>query len=951
MHKQQGLPELEQAVLAFWRDEEIFQKVVDARRDAKPFVFYDGPPFTTGLPHYGHILQMAIKDAVLRYKTMQGFRVPRKIGWDTHGLPVEYELEKELKLSGKREIEAFGIDKFVEAARGIVLRCTDQWKHTMERMGRWVDVAHPYTTMDNNYIESVWWAFSELHKKDLVYKDFRVSPYCPRCGTVISNFEVNQGYKDNVPDTSVYVAVPVTTEGAFQDAKLVLWTTTPWTLPSNVAVAVDAEATYVVVEQDGSRYILGEPLAKQVFPEGKITQKITGRDLLGLVYDPLYKQTSESGAYRVVSGHHVTMESGTGLVHMAPAYGEDDFKIGRENGLPLLQSIEPDGTVTIGRGIPGEGLFFKDADRLIIEDLATRDLLVRESKIQHTYPFCWRCDTPLLYYPTTSWYIAVTKIKDELLKENAEIDWLPQHLRDGRFGRWLEGARDWAVSRDRYWGAPLPVWECAACERVKVVSSRAEIGVNTDFDLHRPYIDEITLTCDCGEVMRRVPFVFDCWFESGSMPYAQHHYPFENAGAFNPETGEGYPADFIAEALDQTRGWFYTLHVLGVALFNKRAYNSVVVSGLLLASDGKKLSKRLRNYTPPEEVFESQGVDALRLFLFTATTVGEDYRFSDEAVADVKRRWITPLLNVVTYWQLSQQDSDGQAQTTEHHALLDAWIKARVAEAAEQVEAAMEGNDEYSPFDIVRACRSFGPLVEDLSTWYVRLSRGRKDPAFTETLTSVLQTMSQIYAPYVPFLSEHIYRTVGGAQASVHLTDWPNIVTWKNAELVQRMDFIRNVVTVGRELRSKAGIPLRQPLALLQVATENSLSGAEAEVIRQELQVLEVGRVTAVTESFSQLAAPGILLGLDTAITPDLKNRGLANVLRRTIQDLRKQANLQPQDKAFVTVTPLTPELETYLVSQLGATELTQDVSGQPLLGEATHRDGESSWHVVLYRA
>lgn len=963
-----SLPEIEQWVLDYWRENSTFQKTVEARKNGEPFVFYDGPPFSTGLPHYGHILQMAIKDAVLRYKTMQGYNVPRKIGWDTHGLPVEYELEKELKLSGKRQIEEYGIDNFVEAARGIVLRYTTEWQKTMERMGRWVDITHPYTTMDNTYIESVWWAFSQLYKKNLIYKDFRVSPYCPRCGTVLSNFEVNQGYKDNISDPSVFVALELESGNEeLANAYLIIWTTTPWTLPANAAVAVNPNETYSLIEKDDRLFVIHSQLIKNVFSDQNYTviKEIPGSNLIGLRYRQLYLQhfsTQPNEAYKIVAGHHVSIEEGTGLVHIAPAYGEDDFVIGRENKLPLLQTVEKDGTVSTGKNIPGEGEFVKEADRAIIADLESRDLLVKEQKIKHTYPFCWRCDTPLLYFPATSWYVKVTELRDELITENKKINWLPEHLRDGRFGRWLEGARDWAISRDRYWGAPLPVWECKndAHGRV-IIGSIDELKRHTQDvpnDLHRPYIDSVTMKCpDCHEEMRRVPFVFDCWFESGSMPYAQHHYPFENQEKFNPESEEGYPADFIAEALDQTRGWFYTMHVLGVALFGEKAYKNVVTSGLILAPDGKKLSKSLRNYTDPELLMNEQGVDALRLFLFTATTLGEDYRFSDAGVQDVKRRWIVPLLNVIHYYKLSLKESDNSSQTEEHHAMLDDWIKARVAEARHQVFEAMEGGANRSPYDLVRACRTFGPLIEDLSTWYVRLSRGRKDAAFSDTLQQVLIKISTTFASFLPFLSEYIYQEVRNPDPkfpeSVHLCTLKKLDDWQNHDVLAEMAMVAGAVSVLRDIRAKNNIPNRQTLNKIEMKTTSEdasrISSAGLQIIAQELQVEQVEIVDKITESFEKGEYGPFEVGLDITITRELKNKGLANTLRRSIQDLRKQAGLHAGDIAKATVSGISQEVHVLLEKQLPNTELVTSPTEEKI-GQSEIAGEVDSLIITLYK-
>ncbi len=948
MNNNTHLPQIEHTILGWWRDQDIFAKTMAARRNGPPFVFYDGPPFTTGLPHYGHILQMAIKDAVLRYQTMQGYNVPRKIGWDTHGLPVEYELEKELNLSGKRAIEDYGIEKFVEAARSIVLRCTTQWKVTMERMGRWVDTSHPYTTMDTDYIESVWWAFRQLYDKGLVYKDYRVSPYCPRCGTVLSNFEVNQGYQDNVSDTSVYVKLRVVSPGPFCGASLIFWTTTPWTIPAVVAMSVAPQSPYAVFKAADSLFIMARDRVGDLFTEFELMQEVKGEDLLGLVYESPYKQEGEN-LFRVVVGEHVTTTDGTGIASIAPAYGEIDAAVGKEEGLPTLQTVEPDGTIKREIGLPGEGLFVKDAERYVITDLSERGFLVKEEKIKHTYPFCWRCHSPLLYFPTTSWFVKVTALQEKLVAENKKIQWLPGHLRDGRFGRWLAGARDWAISRDRYWGAPLPIWECSGCQEFRVIASREELGLEAGFDLHRPFIDAVKLPCECGGEMTRVPFVFDCWFESGSMPFAQHHFPFAGKSEFQPEEGIGYPADFIAEALDQTRGWFYTLHVLGVALFGQRAFQSVVVSGLLLAPDGKKLSKSLRNYTSPDIVMDEQGVDALRLFLFTATTLGEDYRFSDDAVKDVKRRWLTPLLNVLHYYDLALQDQDESVPTTPASELLDTWMKARLVQAQLQVGEAMSGSPTQPPFDLVRACRTFGPLVEDLSTWYIRLSRGRKDKAFTDCLRSVLLALSQLYAPFLPFITEHIYQSVKGPEdlQSVHMSLLALPEGWQSNMVLDRMEVVRASVSAGRTVRSEAGIPVRQPLSRMEIRMKgDKLGQTECQLIAAELQIDQVTVVDDLGAGLVTREEGPIMVGLDTTLTQSLRAQGQANLLRRTIQDLRKQANLSPGDQAIVWIAGIEPELAALIQEQLTTTQIVTVSPNTPLLGEAV----VETLHVELYQ-
>lgn len=955
------LSQIEQDVLKFWADNDIFTKVNAEHANDPDFVFYDGPPFANGLPHYGHITQMAVKDAVLRYKTMLGFKVPRKIGWDTHGLPVEYQLEKELGLSGKKSIQDFGVDKFVEAARSSVLRYSGEWVSTMERMGRWMDLQNPYTTMDNSYIESVWWAFSELHKKGLIYDDYRVGPYCSRCGTVLSNFEVNLGYKDDVSDPSVYVKLRITNGRDYlRGAYLLVWTTTPWTLPVNMAVAVDPKSKYVLVEHNHEKFVVAEALLNRLFNgEATVIESFEGEDLISTQYESLYTISGESFEYKVVSGHHVSLEDGTGVVHMAPAHGEDDFKIGKAAGLPIVSSVEPDGKLKTGFSWPGEGEFFKKADQTILSDLESRGVLFKQDVIKHTYPFCWRCDTPLLYFPSTSWYVAVTKIKDELISENKTIKWQPEHIRDGRFGKWLEGARDWAISRDRFWGAPIPVWQCDGCKHSHVFGAKSEIESLGSFDLndlHRPYIDAIEWRCKkCQSgTMKRVPFVFDCWFESGSMPFAQFGYPIQNHDHFNAESQLNYPADFIVEALDQTRGWFYTLHVLGVALFGKAAFKAVDVNGLILAGDGKKLSKKLRNYTEPEVLFENEGVDAFRLFVLTATAIGEEYRFSDDAVRDVRRRWLTPLLNVVSYFELSKQVTDDSG-TPEHYAKLDDWMKARVAEARAEVFAAMDGDDRHAPYDLVRACRTFGPLVEDLSTWYVRLCRGRTDKAFTDTLQNVLVEISTTYAPFLPFVSEFIYQKFSvkgaGLPESVHLRFCEQLNTWHDDDVIKNMSVIREIVTLARSLRANLKIPNRQPLnkILCQSIRDIELLFAVG-FLRNELNVKEfyfsselpagVGEFPVATNDLIDLK-----IWIDPTITDELKAEGNANELRRVIQDMRKSASLSSGDRAEVAITGLTPDIKRYLEPQLKTTRL---VATSPVneISSVEH----DSWRITLGR-
>lgn len=959
-----NLPNIEHEVLDFWEKEGIFDAVVQNAKDKPDFVFYDGPPFTSGLPHYGHIAQMAIKDAVLRYKTMQGYKVPRKIGWDTHGLPVEYELEKQLGLANKKAILEYGVDNFVNEARKIVLRYVDEWKGTMRRMGRWVNVDHPYTTMENGYIQSVWWAFGELYKKGLVYKAYRVGPYCPRCGTTLANFELNQGYKDDVADPGVFVSLPVIDpNGDYECDNLIIWTTTPWTLPSNAAVAVNPGMEYsrVLYKKDQHLYIVATSRISAVFQDGEyniVDDSLLGEDLLGLKYQPPYRASDNKKAYKVIDGgEKVTSEEGTGLLHVAPAYGEVDFELGKKNDLPLIQSVDLDGTVLVGKienmpeGI--EGKFVKSADKIIMADLENRGLLIKSETIHHTYPFCWRCDSPLLYLPTTSWYVETTKIKDQLIAENNKINWQPEHIKDGRFGKWLDGVRDWAISRDRFWGAPIPIWECKGCGEIKVIGSAKELGLDEKFDLHRPHIDSIKLKCEkCSAEMQRVPFVFDCWFESGSMPYAQHHYPQCDAEVFDPAQHKGYPAEFIGEALDQTRGWFYTLHVLGVALFGEKAYKNVNVSGLILDKNGKKLSKKLRNYVDPNVLFEDQGVDALRLFLFTATRLGEEYKFDESNVSDVKRRWLIPLLNTLNYYELYKGSAD-DSETSEAHKLLDEYISERLNQVAVEIERAMTPTDSRSGYDVVTAARTFGPFIEDLSTWYVRLSRGRTDQAFYDTLRNVLIRVSKLMAPFTPFVAEHIYTKLRSKDEakSVHMTEEFKPGAKWNEEAVAQMNLVREVVEAGREARAAAGIAIKQPLAELRVkaSTRNANLDKLKALIEHELQIKSVEFIETLPsgDNWVAIERPNLTAMLSTELTDELKQEGIANVIRRTIQDMRKELKLQPSDAAEVYLENVTREVVEFVDAQLG--ESTRLVFNAPVEAKLT-REVASDGQVIVVK-
>jgi len=889
-----SIPELEKEILKFWSSKQIFKKSLEQRKKAPQFTFYDGPPFANGLPHYGHILAMTIKDTVLRFKTMEGFSVPRRGGWDCHGLPVEYELEKQLGISGKPEIEKFGVKKFNEQAKASVFKYRQEWEKTMERMGRWIDWENAYTTMDRDYIESVWWVFKEIYKKGLIYQGYKTLPYCPRCGTPLSNFELNQGYKDNVEDPSVFVKFKSTDE---PETYFLAWTTTPWTLPANMALAVREDLQYVKVKVNSENLILSKDRLKVLETDYTIMAEFKGSELVGKTYVPLfdmrpYLPKSEQGKpiYQIFKAPFVTTEDGTGVVHIATAFGEDDLELGKKENIAIFSTVDANGHIIKNLKISGEGKFVKEADKDIIENLKSRNLLFKAGTIRHTYPFCWRCETPLLYYATTTWFIKVSEIRKQLVANNEAIHWMPSHLKHGRFGKWLEEARDWAISRNRYWGAPIPIWQCQNCQKNICLGSLAELEKLSgkdlkNLDLHKPGIDEIELTCSCGGKAKRVPEVLDCWFESGSMPYAQFHYPFANQEVFT----QSFPADFIAEGIDQTRGWFYTLHVIASILFDKPAFKNVIVNGIVLAADGKKLSKRLKNYEEPQVIFDKVGVDALRYFLMASTPMGEDYRFSLEAVQNELRKIILPLWNTLlflaTYAEVDHWSPKTEAPPSTN--ILDQWIASRVNETIVRIKKYF---DEY---DLTRATRSLEDLITDLSQWYLRRSRKRNDKDnFYQSLYNVLKKISIIAAPFLPFLAENIWQVLRtkADPESVHLCDWPRLRSGSGGpaeageideEILRNMQKVRNLAEKAHALRAEAGIRLRQPLAELVIDTK--LGEEYKRILAEEINVLKITEGSQIT--------------LETKITPELEKEGLLRDFIRSIQDLRKKAGLNPADK------------------------------------------------------
>ncbi len=848
-----SFPQMEEEVLSFWQKKKIFEKSIAQREGREEFVFYDGPPFATGLPHFGHFVPSTVKDVIPRYQTMKGRKVERRFGWDCHGLPVEYEMEKELGISGKRQIEDYGVAKFNEACRSIVLRYTREWRKVITRLGRWVDFDHDYKTMDPDYMESIWWVLSELWKKDLLYEGFYILPYCPRCSTSLSNFELNLGGYVDVADPAITVKFAVEGEPS---TYFLAWTTTPWTLPSNLGLALGADVKYVKVKDGAESYILAEARLPAYYkkPEDyQIVARFTGAELAGKSYAPLFPFFSalkEKGAFQTRVGDFVTTEDGTGIVHIAPGFGEDDYNLLKGSGLPVVCPVDEEAKFTAD--VPDwAGQFVKDADKSIIRKLKDQGSLVRHDSITHAYPHCWRCKSPLIYRAISSWFVSVEKIKKDMLAANDAIFWVPSHLKAGRFGKWLENARDWAISRNRYWGNPIPVWRCDSCRRMECIASRAELhaksGKKVD-DLHKHFIDGITYACSCGGTMRRIPEVLDCWFESGAMPYGQNHYPFENKQRFEAH----FPADFISESIDQTRGWFYTLVVLGAALFNVPAFRNVIVSGLILDSEGKKMSKSARNYTDPVEVIGTYGADAMRLFLVdSAVLKGEDLRYSDAGVKDVVKSVIIPLWNAysffVTYANIDGVTVSAPPETPSNP--LDRWI---ISESERMVREVTEQLDQY---DLQKAVDSFVGFIDLLNNWYIRRSRRRfwrsgndsdKQQAY-QSLHAALMKLIVVASPFIPFITEEIYANLKtpSQPESIHLLDFPAYdESRRDLELERKMKVTVKTVSMGRSLRTEYGLKTRQPLKALHVVTrdadESRILREMEDLIKEELNVKSV---------------------------------------------------------------------------------------------------------------
>ncbi|MBI5077778.1 MAG: class I tRNA ligase family protein [Candidatus Yonathbacteria bacterium] len=1137
----------EEETLARWQSAHIFEKSLEQTKGGEEFIFYDGPPFATGLPHYGHILASTIKDAIPRYQTMRGRYVRRVWGWDCHGLPIENLIEKELGLGHKKDIEAYGVEKFNEAARSSVYRYDTEWKKMIPRIGRWIDMEHSYSTMDANYTESVWWAFKTLYEKGLVYQGFKSMHICPRCETTLSNNEIALGYKD-ITDISVTVKFELAKDPGIY---ILAWTTTPWTLPGNVALAVNPDEEYAKVAMGDEQYILAAARVETVFAgkEHTVLERITGAGLIGTEYKPVFDYYASQGTlpnrengWKIYGAEFVTMESGTGVVHIAPAFGEDDMALGARENLPFVQHVGMDGTMKKEvRDFAGVSVKPKAEEKdghqatdiLIIKHLAVTGALFSKEKIIHAYPHCWRCDTPLLNYAAQSWFVKVPALKDNLLSENAGTSWVPKNMKDGRFGKWLEGARDWAISRSRFWGAPIPVWECGECGERKVLGSRAELAEHTkksgnkyivmrhgeaesnargivsskidgsasysltekgrvsaekagkklleeeidiiitspfvrakqtaeivagvigfdtrkiivdervkeidtgvfdgkpialyrghfasvaekitkrpnggenlldvkrrvmdlvsqleneykgktilivtheypvwmvasgsrgatapesasmrgdredfiatgevldidyapfphnadfEFDLHLPYIDTVEVSCTCGGRMSRVPYVFDCWFESGSMPYAQFHYPFENKELFE----KNFPANFIAEGVDQTRGWFYSLMVLSVGLFGKAPFKNVIVNGMVLAEDGQKMSKSRKNYPDPQDILNQYGADAMRYYMLASPIVhAEDLAFSGRGADEVVKKFIMRLSNVLSFYELYKKDGGTAAGAPN---ILDQWILARLAEIT------LEMSQSFDAYELDRAVKPLSLFVDDLSTWYLRRSRDRfkseneNDRASALATThTVLIEFSKLLAPVMPFLADHIYLRAGGEKESVHLEKWPSS-TEPDKQILKYMAIARNAVSLALEVRAKAGIKVRQPLARLTIK-DSSLKDKDGYIslIEDEINVKEVSFDGAIPEDVI----------LDTNITSKLKREGQFRDLLRSIQELRKEIKLDPSDivTLHIKTTDEGRDIVREFMDELKKTALVHEVVFGEAPGEAIDINGIS---------
>ena len=952
----------EKKVEQFWKENKIFEKSMDSRKEGETYTFYDGPPTANGKPHIGHVLTRVIKDMIPRYRTMKGCMVPRKAGWDTHGLPVELEVEKKLGLDGKEQIEAYGMEPFIQQCKESVWKYKGMWEDFSSTVGFWADMDHPYVTYDDNYIESEWWALKEIWNKNLLYKGFKIVPYCPRCGTPLSAQEVSQGYK-TVKERSAIVRFKVVGE----DAYFLAWTTTPWTLPSNLALCVNPDEIYCKVKAaDGYTYYLAEALmdkvlgklAKEDEKAYEILETYKGKDLEYKEYEPLWECTKEAAAKQkkkahfVVCDSYVTMSDGTGIVHIAPAFGEDDNRVGRDYNLPFVQFV--DGQGNMAKETPYAGVFVKKADPLVLVDLDKEGKLFDAPKFEHDYPHCWRCDTPLIYYARESWFIKMTAVKEDLIRNNNTINWIPENIGKGRFGDWLENVQDWGISRNRYWGTPLNIWQCE-CGHMHSVGSRQELlEMSGDekaktVELHRPYIDEITLKCpECGGTMHRVPEVIDCWFDSGAMPFAQHHYPFENQDLFEQQ----FPADFISEAVDQTRGWFYSLLAESTLLFNKAPYRNVIVLGHVQDENGQKMSKSKGNAVDPFDALEKYGADAIRWYFYINSAPWLPNRFHGKAVVEGQRKFMSTLWNTYAFFVLyaNIDEFDPTKYNLDYDSLpvMDKWLLSKLNSVVKAVD------ENLASYKIPESARALQEFVDEMSNWYVRRSRERfwakgmeqdKINAYM-TLYTALVTISKAAAPMIPFMTEDMYQNLvrsvdPSAPESIHLCDFPQVKEeWINKELEDDMEALLKVVVLGRAARNTANIKNRQPIGTMFVKAEKEMDQFYTDIIADELNVKEV-KFAKDVESFisysfkPQLRTVGpkygkLLNGIRTALTElngteamkELKETGLltldidGNKVELAEEDLLIET---AQTEGYVTETDgdTSVVLDTNLTSEL----------------------------------
>jgi isoleucyl-tRNA synthetase len=840
--------EREKKIEKFWEENKIFEKSIDSRKDGKTYMFYDGPPTANGKPHIGHVLTRVIKDMIPRYRTMKGYQVPRKAGWDTHGLPVELEVEKLLHLDGKDQIEQYGLEPFIKQCRESVWKYKGMWEDFSRTVGFWADMEHPYVTYENDYIESEWWALKQIWEKGLLYKGFKIVPYCPRCGTPLSSHEVAQGYKD-VKEKSAIAKFKVKGEDAF----ILAWTTTPWTLPSNVALCVNPDESYVKVKTADAVYYLAEALAPKVLGEEyTVLETYVGKDLEYKEYEPLFDFVKpDKKCWYVTCDRYVTLTDGTGVVHIAPAFGEDDANVGRKYDLPFVQLV--DGKGEMAKETLWPGMFCKDADKEILKNLNQRGLLFSAPAFEHSYPFCWRCDTPLIYYARDSWFIKMTSVKDDLIRNNNTIHWIPESIGKGRFGDWLENVQDWGISRNRYWGTPLNIWECE-CGHKHSIGSIEELKAMSpncpeDIELHRPYIDAVTITCPkCGKQMKRVPEVIDCWFDSGSMPFAQHHYPFENQELFHQQ----FPADFISEAVDQTRGWFYSLLAISTLIFNKAPYKNVIVLGHVQDENGQKMSKSKGNAVDPFEALETYGADAIRWYFYSNSAPWLPNRFHGKAVTEGQRKFMGTLWNTyaffVLYANIDEFDATKYTLDRGNLTVMDKWLLSRLNTSVKAIDGHLEN------YRIPEAARALQDFVDEMSNWYVRRSRERfwvkgmpqdKINAYM-TLYTALVTIAKTASPMIPFMAEDIYRNLvckidPSAPESVHLCDFPSVDEGLiDTELEENMELVLDIVVLGRAARNTANIKNRQPIAKMYVRSEKPLSEFYRTIIRDELNSKQI---------------------------------------------------------------------------------------------------------------